>query len=123
MRVLMVDDSQFFKNFLLKVFKEYLPDAIIYQASNGKDAFEIYQNEKPDIVITDLLMPEINGHDLVRLLRELDHEAKIIVLSADIQKSTREEIEAMGVIDFINKPLNNEKASQLLNLIKEACDA
>ncbi|MDD3270139.1 MAG: response regulator [Syntrophomonadaceae bacterium] len=123
MKILLADDSQFFKNFLLRIFNEYLPDALIYQAGNGQEAFQIYHNEKPDFVLTDLLMPGINGHELVRLIKESDHEAKIIVLSADIQKSTREEIEAMGVIDFINKPLNNEKATQLLNLIKEACDA
>lgn len=123
MKILLVDDSQFFKNLLIKIFREYLPDAVVLLANNGKEAFKIYQEEKPDIILTDLLMPEKNGQELIQLLKESDSKAKVIVLSADIQKSTRDEVEAMGVIGFINKPLNDDKATYLVNLIKEASNA
>lgn len=123
MKILLVDDSQFFKNLLIKIIREYLPDTVILLANNGEEAFHIYQEEQPDIILTDILMPKKNGQELIQMLKKSDSRAKVIVLSADIQKSTREEIEAMGVIEFINKPLNDEKATRLVNLIKEASNA
>lgn len=119
MKILMVDDSQFFKGFLQKLFARYLPGAELIMACNGREALVIYEEERPDYVITDLLMPEMNGLEFIRRLKENDPQAKVIVITADIQKATREEVEGMGTIGFINKPLNNEKAGELLSLLKE----
>ncbi|MDD2619662.1 MAG: response regulator [Syntrophomonadaceae bacterium] len=118
MKILIVDDSQLVKKLLLKVIKDYLPDVLVFLANNGEEGFQIYQEEKPDYVLTDLLMPKMNGQELLRLIKDSEYKAKVIVMSADIQKSTREEIEAMDVIAFINKPLNNEKAAYLIDLLK-----
>ena len=118
MKILIVDDSQLVKNLLVKVFKQYLPGVFVFLANNGEEAFQIYQEEKPDYVLTDLLMPIKTGQELLQLIRDSEYKAKVIVMSADIQKSTREEIEAMDVIAFINKPLNNEKAAYLIDLLK-----
>lgn len=119
MKILIVDDSRFLQNYLIKLLNLYLPDEKLIVANNGLQAWELYQKEKPAFVLTDLLMPEINGQELLRLIKEYDKEANIIVISADIQKSTREEVNKMGALAFFHKPLSNEAAAELINLLKE----
>lgn len=123
MKILLIDDSSFFRNVLIRIFKQYLAEADIVTANNGMEAYDIYNEESPDIIITDLLMPVGTGQEFLRLIKENDRQAKVIVVTADIQKATREEVLQMGALAFINKPLDNEKAVELIALIKEACNA
>lgn len=123
MKILIVDDSRFLQNYLKKLLNLYLPDADIIVANNGMEAWGLYQQEKPDFILTDLLMPELNGQELLRLVRTADQHAKIIVISADIQNSTREEVYQLGALAFFNKPLSKETAAELINLIKENSNA
>jgi CheY-like chemotaxis protein len=88
-------------------------------ASNGLEGYNLYRSEKPDLIVMDLLMPEMNGWELLKLIREKDLDIKIIVLSADVQKATRDEIEKFGITAFIPKPFNKEKTERLINLVKE----
>jgi len=119
MKILIVDDSRFLQNFLIKLIKLYLPEGELFVANNGLEAFDLYQKEKPAFVLTDLLMPELNGQELLRLIKEYDAQAKVIVISADIQHSTREEAFQLGALAFFNKPLSKETAAELINLLKE----
>jgi len=69
-------------------------------------------------VITDLLMAGMGGVELIRLIKKHDKNSKIIVLSSDIQKAVKEEVGQLGVLLFINKPLNDDKVTALVNLLK-----
>lgn len=123
MKILIVDDSRFQKNYLVKMFQIYFPEGEILTADNGIEAFEIFKKERPAFVLTDLLMPERSGQDLLRLIKEYDSQSNVIVITADVQKSTREEVHQMGALAFFNKPLNNENILELINLIKETAHA
>ncbi len=63
-------------------------------------------------------MPKLTGQGLLKLIKELDNEAKIFILSADIQKSVRAEIEKYNVLGFINKPFDEEKAQLVCDTIR-----
>lgn len=123
MKLLIVDDSRFLQNFLIKLLNMYLPEAELITANNGSEAYSLYLKENPDYVLTDLLMPELNGQELLRLIKENDNKAKVIIISADIQKATREEAFQMGALAFFNKPLTKATAAELMNLIKETSNA
>lgn len=123
MKILIVDDSRFHQNFVIKILTKYLPEGELLTANDGLEAFEVYQKEKPAVVLTDLLMPGRNGQDLLRLIKEYDPQANVIIISADIQKSTREEVKQLGALAFFNKPLTNETAGELITLIKETLHA
>lgn len=123
MKILIIDDSIFFRNVLIKIFKQYLAEADIVTANNGIEAYAVYQKERPDIILTDLLMPVGTGQEFLRLIKENDIQAKVIVMTADIQKATREEVFRMGALAFFNKPLTNENTVELITLIKEAGNA
>ncbi len=83
------------------------------------EAFALYQKERPAFILTDLLMPEVSGQELLRLVKEYDEQANVIIISADIQKSTREEAFQMDALHFFNKPLTKETAAELIDLLKE----
>ncbi|WP_145330794.1 response regulator transcription factor [Paenibacillus xylanexedens] len=120
MKVLIVEDSIFVQKMMSKLISDHIPDCEIRTATNGEDGFRLYQDYKPDLITTDLLMPGLNGQDMLRLIREKDQNVKIIILSADIQKATREEVEELGISGFLNKPLTAERAGTLLQMIQAA---
>lgn len=119
LKILIVDDSIFSQKTASNLIKKFLKEVEFFFANDGKEGFIKYKNMKPDYIFIDLLMPGINGEDLLKLIKEFDNNAKIFVVSADVQKGIREEIEAYGVKAFVNKPFNEEKARIVCEMIKK----
>jgi len=119
LKILVVDDSNFVRSLVGKTLQINIPLLVLLMASNGLEGYNLYRSEKPDLIVMDLLMPEMNGWELLKLIREKDLDIKIIVLSADVQKATRDQIEKFGITAFIPKPFNKEKTERLINLVKE----
>ena len=71
-------------------------------------ALERYFLEKPDLVLLDLVMKGMNGLDVLKKLTELDGKVRVIVLSADVQDSSRTLAESGGAAGFLNKPIDRE---------------
>jgi Response regulator containing CheY-like receiver domain and AraC-type DNA-binding domain len=117
-KVLIVDDSIFSQKTTESLLLKNLEDVEIYKASDGQEGFTKYTEILPDYVVLDLLMPKINGLELIKLINEYYGNAKIFVLSADVQKNIREEAEALNIMQFINKPFNQEKAQILCDMIR-----
>lgn len=118
-KILIVDDSVFSQKTTANLIKRILGDVEIYFANDGKEGFEQFKNIKPDYTFLDLLMPKLNGQGLLSLIKELDNKAKVFIVSADVQKSVRTEIEEQDVLAFINKPFNEEKAQQVCEIIRK----
>ena len=113
-KVLIVDDSIFSQKVSANLIRKYMNNVELTFANNGEEGIERYEEIKPDFIITDLLMPKLSGQELIRSIKAQDKSAKIIVVSADIQKNIRED-----VLAFLNKPLQDEKAQIICNLIRE----
>lgn len=118
MKLLIVDDSKFSQIVTSNLIKKQIKDIEIFFASDGEIGFTKYKEINPDYVIVDLLMPHLNGKELIKLIKEYDNESKIFVVSADVQKNVKEEIESYGVLEFLNKPFNEEKAKFICDIIK-----
>ena len=110
---MVVEDESVANELLSSTFKNFFAD--VYSAFNGKEALEMYAKTTPDVVFVDIVMPEMDGIELSRKLRELNPNQIIIVISAsnDIQKIS-ESIE-IGVNSFIQKPIDTKKIIELLN--------
>lgn len=119
LKILIVDDSVFSQKITSNFIKKFLINVEFFFANNGKDGFIKYKNIKPDYIFIDLLMPEVNGKQLLKLIKELDNDAKIFVVSADVQKGVKEEIESYNIMSFVNKPFNEEKAKRVCDMIRE----
>ncbi len=116
-KILIVDDSVFSQKMTSNLIRKYISDIDIYYANDGQDGYIKYKEIKPDYIFLDLLMPKVGGIELIGMIKEYDENAKIIVLSADVQKNIHEEIEALNVMMFINKPLNDDKAKLICEMI------
>ncbi len=118
MKILIVDDSRFTQLTIAKLLKNQIGDVEIFFANDGEEGFKKYKEFNPDYVFVDLLMPNVSGQQLIKLIKEYDKNSNIFVISADVQKNVREEIESYGVIQFINKPFTDEKVKLVTKIIK-----
>jgi two-component system chemotaxis response regulator CheY len=78
----------------------------VVEADDGLVALERFFLEKPDLVLLDLVMKGMNGLDVLQKLTEIDADARVIVVSADVQDSSRRLVEAGGAAGFLNKPVD-----------------
>lgn len=106
--VLIVDDSVFSQKVTANLLKKTIPGVAVSFASDGEEGLKKFRALKPDYMFVDLLMPKLSGVELIRAVQK-EGGTGIIVLTADIQKCVRKEIEALDVVAFVNKPLNGEK--------------
>jgi CheY-like chemotaxis protein len=105
--VLIVDDARFSRG-RLRAAIQALPIEI-EEAADGLEALERYAACGPELVITDLLMPRMNGLALLTELRDRGSEVPVIVVTADIQRSSRAACEAQGISGFLHKPFAPEE--------------
>ena len=105
--VLVVDDSKFNRG---RVIASLLQDGYdTIEAENGLVALDRVIAESPDVILSDLLMPELDGLGLVRELRSRQNATPVVVITADIQSSSRELCLQLGVTEFLNKPWQPEQ--------------
>jgi two-component system chemotaxis response regulator CheY len=90
----------------------------VIQACDGKEALQLLQGKKVDLVIADVNMPNMDGITLVKNLREQpDHKfTPILMLTTESQESKRQQGKVAGATGWIVKPFNPE---QLLNVVKK----
>lgn len=119
MKYLVVDDSRMARKMLLKALKDLeISDAEIVECSNGEDALIQYKQNSFDICFMDLTMPILNGFEATKAICEFDNNAKVIIVSADIQDSSMKIAKDNGAIGFIKKPVNSENLSIMLNKLE-----
>ena len=103
-KVLVVDDSALARRSLRQILETAGCEVI--EAEDGLSALERYYLERPDVVLLDLVMRGMYGLEVLHKLRELDADARIVVVTADIQTSSHELAEQAGAKAFINKPFD-----------------
>ena len=101
-KVLVVDDSGLARRSTRRVLEG--AGYHVVEAEDGFSALEQYFVEKPAVVLLDLVMKGMYGLDVLSKLREMDPSARVVVLSADIQSTSRDMVRAAGATGFLNKP-------------------
>ncbi len=110
--VLCVEDEYWvresFVEFLKRRFKE------VYSAEDGADGLEQFRKHKPDIVVTDIMMPKMNGLEMSQKIKEESPETPIIIISAFNDTYFLLEAINIGIDSYVNKPVNNKKLIEAL---------
>ena len=106
-KVLLVDDSMTTRAYLKSLLEAESFE--IVEAGNGQEALIIIEKALPDAMVLDLLMPEMDGFELLEKLKEKDISFPIVVLTADIQEQVKEECMALGATAVINKPITTQE--------------
>lgn len=116
-KVLLVEDALF----LHKLFEICLSESgyEVISAYNGEEALQLIEERQPDIVITDMLMPVLNGYDLVKQLRAKHYDKPIVALSASNLEEDKQFARQIGCDAYLSKPVEPRLLLQTLhNLLK-----
>jgi two-component system, chemotaxis family, chemotaxis protein CheY len=116
-KVLLVDDSGLARRSTRRILEGAGYDVV--EAEDGIAAIEQYFVEKPDVVMLDLVMKGMYGLEVLGKLREMDPDARVVVLSADIQTSSRDLVQAAGAAGFLSKPADPR---QMLEMVARAAE-
>lgn len=106
--VLIVDDAAFMRMTIRKMLEAHDYE-IAGEAENGLDAIKKYIEFKPDVVLLDITMPEMNGVEALQNIKKLDPGAKVIIVSAMGQQAMVAQAIQSGAKDFIVKPFVEER--------------
>lgn len=102
-KILVVDDSIIARGAIKNILKPYYQ---IFEAVDGSEVSEKIESVQPDLIILDILMPKVNGYEVLEMLGSKGISIPVIVYSADIQAKTKERVMKLGADDFLNKPPN-----------------
>ena len=81
----------------------------VYTVQNGQEALNLMEKQQIDLVISDIMMPEMDGYEFVQTLRETKHTLPILMITAKSQLESLEEAFKLGVDDYMVKPLRLEE--------------
>jgi two-component system response regulator YesN len=120
-KALVVDDELSVKRSLKKIIEvERLPFEIVGEASDGKEALAyIEEAAVPDLVITDICMPVMDGMNLAREIKERDQQIEIVMISGYSNFDYAQQAIRYGVADYLLKPVETDEVVQTLNGIAE----
>ncbi|MBN2801003.1 MAG: response regulator [Deltaproteobacteria bacterium] len=111
--ILIVDDSTIVRRVMRRQL-EALGDFALYEAVNGAEGVALYMEHRPDLVFLDLTMPVMGGEEALALIRAHDPTALVVVATADVQRGSRERVEAAGAWRMLPKPIHADVLSTTL---------
>ena len=114
-KILVVDDSGLARRLIRKILEELGHE--VEEVSDGAQALERYVLNHHDAVVLDLLMHGMYGVEVLRNLKELNPELPVIIVTADIQRTTRDQVKEGGAVAMVNKPVTKEQLAEVLAIV------
>ena len=112
--ILLAEDDESVRNSFKRVLLLFVDK--VYSAKDGEEALKLYSKHNPDIIITDIKMPKMNGLELIKKIRESDNNTPIVVTSAYTDQNFLLESIKLSLVEYIVKPI---KESELDRILKE----
>ena len=104
--LLVVEDDDDAMEVLLLMIPLKYPGITIYTAGNGKNGVELFRERMPDIVITDIMMPEMDGFQMAEEIKSIKGDTRFIVFTGCTSKTDLAKSSEIGVSDYIVKPID-----------------
>ncbi|MCS7281103.1 MAG: UDP-3-O-acyl-N-acetylglucosamine deacetylase [Desulfobacterota bacterium] len=111
-KILIIDDEKDILESLSSILED--EGFSVLKAEDGKKGIAVYERENPDLVILDIWMPEMDGIEVLKRIKRVNKEAKVVVISGHGNISTAVEAVKKGAIDFLEKPLSLEKVLEVI---------
>jgi len=111
--ILVIEDSAFTRRRVAEILRT--DGNQIIEAANGYEGLEKAEKLKPDCIVLDLLMPEMNGFEVLNELKERGLTIPVVVLSADVQNTTQKECRELGAVAFVQKPFGEDELVQAIH--------
>jgi len=123
-RILMADDEGIVLESMKMIINKNFPDRFeIETAKTGRDAIEIAESFRPDVIFMDIQMPGINGIDAMREIKKTNPNTHFVVLTAYDRFDYAKEAANMGVFEYMNKPFSGADIEAVLAKVIRAIDA
>lgn len=116
--VLIVDDSRTSRKMLREILEKGHHE-IIGEALNGEEGYLKYKELKPDLVTMDITMPKMDGIESLSLIKKIDENSKVVMITAAGQKEKMVEAVKRGADEFITKPFDEDDILEAINKIME----
>lgn len=114
--ILVVDDDDMLRSYVKELLK--LNNFIVSEAADGKEGLKEFKENKPDLVITDIIMPEMEGISFIRKLREHNEKTPIIAMTGNVHGHMDEYLEIssqIGANEILRKPIKSEEFLEAIN--------
>jgi len=115
-KLLIIDDSGFQRNSIKQGLT--VDGYEIIEAANGKEGIQRALDERPDFILLDMLMPDMNGVEVLTALKNEGMKVPVAIVTADIQETTEKTCMNLGAVGFVNKPVKGDSLSSLRNIMK-----
>ena len=116
--VLVAEDEKQILEPMVEYLQLFFED--VYTAQDGLNAFRIYERKKPDIIITDIHMPHMDGLSMIEKIRERDQETKIIITTAHSEREKLLKAIKLHLVEYLIKPVKMDLLKEmLLSLVEE----
>jgi len=110
--ILVAEDENELREYLVEYLQLFFKN--VYSAECGKKAYEIYLKKKPDIILSDINMPNLNGLSMISKIREKDLKTKIIIMSAHSDKDKLLHAVELNLVTYLVKPIKIETLKEVL---------
>ncbi|WP_045214758.1 response regulator [Desulfonatronovibrio magnus] len=114
-KILIVEDSAFQRTIIKRIVSNAGHE--VMEADSGREALRLIEAKQPDLVFLDLLMPDINGFQVLKVLKSKHSTVPVVVVTADVQETTRQRCEEDGVRQIVYKPVDENKISSVLKSV------
>jgi len=119
-RILMVDDDELVINSFERTFSDYSPQIILDKTTDAVKALKMVEENVYDIVITDLVMPDVDGIQVLRKVKELNPDTEVILITAYSSYDSALDAMHFGAFDYIPKPFNpSELKMRIMRAVKK----
>jgi DNA-binding response OmpR family regulator len=110
--ILIVEDEIELQEYLQEYLQLFFTK--VYSAKCGKDGYKQYLQKKPDIILSDINMPDIDGLSMIKLIREKDQDTHIIIMSAHSEQDKLLKAIELKLVTYLIKPVNTQKLKDIL---------
>jgi DNA-binding NarL/FixJ family response regulator len=117
-RFLIVDDTSFMRKMAADCLREFGYE-VVGEASNGKEAVQMFEELQPDVVLMDLTMPEMSGCDAIKAILGINPDAVVLICSASNQKELIVEAMDAGAKGYLMKPFNSNRLLEVIRKYAE----
>jgi two-component system chemotaxis response regulator CheY len=119
-RILIVEDNQVMRELLRGIMRHDADLIVVGEASSGENAIDLAEKLRPDLICLDVLLPGLDGIAILRALRAVHPEMRVVIVTGQATSSIVSEALALGAAGFVVKPFN---AARLLATVRHALAA
>ncbi|WP_160680252.1 response regulator [Clostridium sp. C8-1-8] len=117
-KILVVDDEVNGRKLIKEIIGEYIDEVCFFEASNGKNSLELVSNDKPDLLILDYKLPDIDGLQLCRILKEdMNLDIKTILITGMMYEDLKGDTKYID--SYIAKPYDEENLINIINTLRD----